>query len=109
MLTIIYVNEPATVTIEALTPRDEAATMRRYDKQQPPRRLGEVGSAPLERGVYAILSRQAVKIRVTSGDVQTSTLGGKDDWPELTGAATGADLAQVRRFFNELEKGGDVD
>jgi hypothetical protein len=107
MLTVIYVYEPATLTIEARDPRDERATLRRFDKRLPPREIRELGTVPLECGVYAILSRGTLRIGWSSGRVETSTLT-KDEWPDPPSLEAGASQEQVRAFFGELEKGGDV-
>ena len=108
MITVIYVYEPATLTIEAQDPRDERATIRRYDQRLPPREIREIGAAPLERGVYAILSRKALRIEWSSGRVETSTLS-KDKWPDPPELAAGASAEEVRAFFGELTKGGEVE
>lgn len=107
MLTVIYVYEPATLTIEAQDERDARAVIRRYDQRQPPRELREIGTAALEPGVYAILSRKALRIDWSSGRVETSTLS-KDKWPDPPELAAGASPDQVRAFFGELAKGGEV-
>jgi hypothetical protein len=106
MLTVIYVYEPATLIIEAQDPRDERATMRRYDQRLPPREIRAFGM-PLECGVYAILSRGPLRIDCSNGRIETSTLT-KDKWPDPPGLAAGASEEQVRAFFGELVKGGDV-
>ena len=111
MLTVIYVYEPAALTIEVRDPRDEHATIRRYDGRMPAREiraLREHPSIALEPGVYAILSRRALHIDWTQGRVETSTLT-KDDWPDPPSLAAGASREQLHTFFASLEKGGDVD
>src|SRR5262245_42295543 len=103
MLTVIYVYEPATLKIEAQDERDTRAILRRYDKRLPPREIREIGTMPLERGVYAILSRKALRIDWDSGRVETSTLT-KDEWPDPPGLEAGASREQVAAFFSELQK-----
>jgi len=110
MLTVIYVYEPATLTIEARDPRDEHAILRQYDRQQH-RDLHVIrGSGPLKLppGVYAIVSRRSLQIDWSGARVETATLS-KDDWPDPPSLATGATEEQVRTFFASVaEKGGDV-
>ena len=111
MLTVIYVYEPATLTIETRDPRDEHATIRRYDGRTPAREIRALREGPamaFEPGVYAVLSRKALQIDWTQGRVETATLT-KDDWPDPPSLQAGASKEQLRTFFASLEKGGDVD
>jgi hypothetical protein len=110
MLTIIYVNEPATLTIEAREKRDEHALVRRYDGAQPTRELQDLrvnGTVAFDKGVYAILSRQALRISWSTGRVETATLS-KDVWPDPPALDAGASSEQLHEFFSSLAKGGDV-
>jgi hypothetical protein len=111
MLTVIYVYEPATLTIAVGDSRDERATIRRYDGRMPAREIRELraqSAAALEPGVYAVLSRKALQIVSTRGRIETATLT-KDDWPDPPSLQAGASMDQLRTFFASLEKGGDVD
>ncbi len=86
MLTVIYVYEPATLTIETRDPRDEHATIRRYDGRTPAREIRALREGPsmaFEPGVYAVLSRKALQIDWTQGRVETATL----DQGRLAGSA----------------------
>jgi hypothetical protein len=109
MLTVIYVYEPATLTIEVEDERDERAMIRRYDKEQPLLKVRELATRPLEPGVYAILSKGALRVHSSSGRIEilptTPSLAGKDDWPEAPAYAREASPEDLRRFF---AKGGDV-
>jgi hypothetical protein len=110
MLTVIYVNEPATLTIETREKRDEHALVRRYDGAQPTRELHELrtnGTVKLDKGVYAILSLQALRIDWTGDHVETATLS-KDVWPDPPSFDTGATQEQLHEFFSSLAKGGDA-
>jgi hypothetical protein len=111
MLTVIYVYEPATLTIQTRDPRDEHAILRRYDQKGPPsdlHALRQAGPLKLEPGVYAILSRKGLSIDWSGARVETATLS-KDDWPDPPGLATGASQEQIKTFFASVaEKGGEV-
>lgn len=104
MLTAIYVYEPSTVTIRARSPH-ERAMIRRFDERLPDREA--LGTTTLEPGIYAVLSRGELQIEWGEGRAEAMTLG-KDEWPDPPALEAGASREQLRGFFDEILKGGEV-
>jgi hypothetical protein len=103
MLTAIYVYEPSTVTILSRRP-DERAMIRRYAGRVPDQPA--LGTTRLEPGIYAILSRGELQIAWEDGRAEALTID-KDEWPDPSLEA-GASREQIRGFFDEILKGGEV-
>ncbi len=66
-----------------------------------------LGTLQLEPGIYAILSSDALQLAWMSGRAEALTLD-KDEWPDPPSLEAGVSRTQIREFFDQIVKGGDV-
>jgi hypothetical protein len=111
--TVIFVEEPSTVTIGANHPRDAKAVLYRYKRDGDGDGDGEpaadvrppepaVGEHQLERGIYLIVSQAGLAVHGVRGAIEVIA-NNKDDWPDprpnLVALEPKATVATVQEFL----------
>lgn len=106
MLTAIYVFEPSTLRITSAN-RNERAVLRAYPETEARSDRPALGELPLAPGIYAILSFGPLLVERLSGRYEQVALQ-KDEWPDPPAIPEGPTREQLRAYFAEIAKGGDV-